>query len=280
MRFSQIGSLFTDGKAVPGQVNLDDINTTPLDEFPPGVYAGFTLPGGNRDVRHLAQLPVTVEVILCQRLLQPERAVLFELPAAGLGRPGIPAAAGINENIVLIAGTESGALNQLHIQLFILAHRFPAELHRGKALRHPSLRLLASLLAVISPEVTGISPDSLVKGSSQQLVNRLPVVLAGNIPQRDVNTADGVGDHRPTTIVEAPSIHFFIDNLDIQRVHPDEQPPQPGDIVVTHRRLNNRLGDMGRRVYLADAHNPLIGRYPDNARVLGRRSLILYLDFR
>ena len=69
-------------------------------------------------------------------------------------------------------------------------------------------------------------------------------------------------------IVDRALVHLPPQPADLERVLADEQGRQAGGDLVRGRRLDHRLGDVGRGIDLADADDAGIGVDADDQRVL------------
>ena len=131
-------------------------------------------------------------------------------------------------------------------------HQREARIEVAQRLVGEARRLALSRDAV---EPGGVGLHATAKGATQQLVDRLPVELAHDVPERDVDRADR-GDHRSLAAVVARHVvHAVPQHLGVERIAADHQRPQ--------RVLDHRGGDLGRleplRECLAPPDQPIVG---------------------
>ncbi len=104
----------------------------------------------------------------------------------------------------------------------------------------------------------GKAEDVLPAGAAQQLVDGHAQLLAQNVPERDVDGADGPGQHAAALVVVA-AIALLPDVLDAHGVHADQEAAEMLD------RLG--LGQLARRAAaFAQAVDALVGLDLDHER--------------
>ena len=105
--------------------------------------------------------------------------------------------------------------------------------------------------------------------AAEQIAERNAERLALDVPEGDVDAADGV-DHRAAAAeIDGGLVHLAPEPLDIERVLADQHFLQADHDGVGAGRVDDRFGDGRRGIGLADAGDPFIGVDEDDGRVLG-----------
>ncbi|MBA7655579.1 hypothetical protein ES703_63485 [subsurface metagenome] len=243
--FCEIGHPAGLGKPGVFHVYLDNIDATPFHKALVGKSACLAFTGGDGKRGNAGQFMVALYVLPVEWLLQEEHVVILELLCSFDGGIGVPAATGVDDEVVFLSQATPSPLHELQVQLFALAHRRPAELHRGKPFIHPSLSDFACRLAVGAEENAGVGAKLLMEGTAQELVDRLVIVLAGNVPEGNVNGGDGVADDAATPQPDIAGLEQVIDGPDVKRVHAGNQPGQAAGARSAQGSFNHRFYHVG-----------------------------------
>ena len=161
------------------------------------------------------------------------------------------------------------ALDVGAVRLLGLAEVLPAELEGGEARLLEAGRLLAGLDAVRPEEGGGVGADLGVGRAAQEVAERAAERLALDVPEGDVDAADGVDHRAAAAIVDRGLVHLVPEALDVERVLADQDLAQADHDRVGAGRLDDRLDDGRGGVGLADAGDALVGVDEDDGGVLG-----------
>ena len=94
-------------------------------------------------------------------------------------------------------------------------------------------------------------------------MDRLAHGLAEDVPERDVDAADGMHHRAPPAVDGGRLVHLVPEPSDLQRVLPDQDLAQAARGDGAERGVDDGLGDGGVGVDLADAGDALVGPDPD-----------------
>src|SRR5690606_14447575 len=131
----------------------------------------------------------------------------------------------------------------------------------GEAVFDIALRLLHCLfdqpVHVDEVQAGRIGLHRIPVGAADQLVHRLAAGLADDVPQGDVDAADGGDRHAAGAVVLDAVVQVLPYHFDIEGVAADD----PG----TELRIDEGLGDMGGPVAFAPAHDAVLRLDLDDA---------------
>ena len=243
---------------------------TTLDQLAETPERRVLLACSDPDVDGIGELRVRLVLIGLKRLFDPEDAKLLE----GTGdldrrlRVAAVSETRVDQHGHLVAASFNGSGCERNVMVGVLTLDTPAELDRGKAkfahlrdglahfgrrVRHQPRCVRAHLVALLA---------------AKQLVDRLTEGLPLDVPERDIDAADGVQRDAATADVDQPAVHLLPEPLDVHRIFSDEQFPQAvGDGVGTGG-VNNRLDRFRCRIDLTNAGNALVGVDKDDKIVL------------
>src|SRR5207249_10388627 len=138
---------------------------------------------------------VALEVVGVERLLQPGEVERLELPRAPDRGRGVPAQPRVHHQLEVLAQALAGGPDVGEVALLALPHRPPTELHGPEggccsaALRNGLAGQLAgdalSLRGRVAEQDGGVSAERLAEAAAEELVDRPPGRLAGDVPQGD-----------------------------------------------------------------------------------------------
>src|SRR4051794_34993317 len=257
--------------AAAGDVGLDQVDVTALDQLPEAPDRRVLLARGDADVDRVRQLGVGLVLVGQEGLLEPEDIVhllqlagdadralrVVDVPVAGVDQDRDGAGSGLDRR-----GRELDVLRR------VLAERSPAELDRGEALVAEPTDALAHLRRVVRHQHRGVRAHLVALLRAEQLAHRLALRLALDVPERDVDAADRVQRDPAAADVDQAAVHLLPEPLDVRRILTDEQVAEAVRDRVRARRLHQRAHRLGRGVDLADAGDALVRVDEDDEIVL------------
>ena len=174
-------------------------------------------------------------------------------------RARLPALADVDHEVEIIAAGLARRGDQGHVELGGLAQRPPAQLHRLESRLHLGLHGPGGIRRLIGHQGAGIGLHLVAPGAAEQRMDGLARRLAGDVPERDLDAADGMDRRPPPAVIERALVHLLPEPADLQRVLPDQQRGEPVAELVGGGRLDDRLGDGGRGIDLAQAGDAFVG---------------------
>jgi hypothetical protein len=146
--------------------------------------------------------------------------------------------------------TFAGTADQFEVELFTLAHRFPAELHGFVAARDPFAGDVTSFSSVATKEDACVGFDATVMFAAEQRVHGQAELLSFQIPERHVHSAHGGdGDGGASEILGAAQ-DFLPKALGFEGVFADEDFAQTAGNVVAEGGVDDSFDHFGRGVGL------------------------------
>ena len=254
--------------AASAHVGLHDVHSADAHEVIERSDARFAFARCDARGRACGKFSVAFKIVRLQGLLDPERVELAQHFLAEDSRLPVPAAAHVDHQIAVGSKRLAGGSNEITVELHIASERPPAELHRGEARLHPLLADLVGFLGRVAEEDAGVRAELGVVSAAEQAIDRLFVVLARDVPEGDVAARDGVYSRAEAAVVNRCAIHLVPERADVERILPDERVAQAVGDEVRHRRLDDRLGDVRRRVDFTRADNAFVGVDADDQIVL------------
>ena len=250
----------------PADVELDHVEGLGLDDLGEPVAGGLVLARGDRHRRIPPQRGVVPELVGHQGLLHPLHVELAQGPAHPPGVLQVPAHVGVGHDVDAVAHRGAQHLHQGHIAAQALGPVGravqEAHLHGLEPPPHVLGRLLDELVLVGEVEVAGVDRDLVPGPAAQQLEHRLAEVLAGQVPQGDVDRADREQGRALAPVGQGAAEHLVPEPGPVERVGPDQQPAQ----VL----LDDDAGGPGVVLAPARADQPAVGFDLHHAHGVGR----------
>ena len=200
------------------------------------------------------ELGVAVQLVRHHRLLQPAQVEGLEPREHALGVVQRPAHVGVGHDVDPVAHRFADGAHQVQVPLDARGpvHGPPAEaqLHGLVAFLLVALRLRGQLLERHAVQAARIDRDARLGAAAQQAVDGLPGRLAEQVPERDVERADG--DHADPLATEGHrlAVHELPEELQVPRVGPQQERLQ---VDVDHL-----LRDAGGEGCVADADEAVV----------------------
>nr|AIF26358.1 putative mandelate racemase [uncultured bacterium fosmid pJB190D12_contig II] len=246
------------GDAATGaDVRLRDVDAAGRQQVAEAVEGVLVLAARDRHRQLLPQLDVALQILRRDGFLVPPQVESGERPAEPQRLRTAVRVVGVDHQPDRLAldrladGLHAGdvvldAVAELHL------HQREAGVEVGERLVGEARRLARSRDAV---ETGGVGLNATAKGATQQLVDRLPVALAHDVPERDVDRADR-GDHRSLAAVVARHVvHAVPQHLGVERIAPHDERAQR---VLDHRGCDLR-GLEPLRERLTPPDQPVVG---------------------
>src|SRR5262249_6109752 len=130
----------------------------------------------------------------------------------------LPALADIDHQVEAVAAGLSRGGDQGQVQLRRPAERAPAELDGAEAGLELGLDDACRLRRSVRHEGAGIGPDPLAPGAAQEGMDGLSRRLARDVPQRDLDPADGMDRRTPPAEIKSAPVHLFPEAPDLERI--------------------------------------------------------------
>jgi len=118
-----------------------------------------------------------------------------------------------------------------------------------------------SLARILRHERAGVRGNLSAVGTAQQPVDWLASGLAAQIPQREIDRADGMDDSTSPTVDGGVPVHLVPDSLVIERVLTQHKVTQPLCVDVRRWGLDDRFKNRRRCVRLAHTGESLVGTH-------------------
>ena len=223
------------------------------------------------------------EVLGRHRLLEPGDVERLD-PAAEADRRGrIVGVVGVDHDGHLVADRAAHRLAQPHI---LVDPEAELELDRGKPLGDALVRLLDQIgeriAAALPIKAGGIGLDARAQRPAQQPMHRQPEMAGLQIPQRDVDRAQGLDREALLAVVAQPVVEALPDRLGRQRVGADQERLVEFDDRRGQARRAERLAPAAVAVLADDLDEaraaPLVPRLRIGERLGQRRFEDINLD--
>ena len=263
--------------AAAGEVNLDDVNFSPVHQLEVGEPVALLFPRRDADRGRLREFPVAFVVVGAQGLFQPEDVEFLETDGALDGGLRVPHQAGVNQQVGVGAQALSRATDQVHIGLGIAAHGVPAEFHRLKPAVAEAARKLEGLLGRRAEKRAGVTAELLVEAPAEEFPDGQSERLALDVPERHVDAAHGVDADAPSSGVDVGAVHLVPKVFGLEGVFAQDDFPQARGRGVRKGAFDYALHGQRRGVHFADAGDARVGRDLHNERVLAAVALFLHL---
>ena len=169
---------------------------------------------------------ITLAVVLLEGFLEPAKVEGLEQLGPLQGRFPIPGVTGVRHQVMVVTENVAGGLDVGDIHRRVFAEGFPAEFHRRQPQVDGVPRQLGGPFRRVAEQIAGVRTDAVAIPAAEQLVERLALYLATDVPQRDVHPADGVDRHAPASVAVRVVIHPLPEPLDVERVLPHQNVPQ------------------------------------------------------
>jgi hypothetical protein len=265
------------GEANAGHARLDDVDVTAVHHLEELVPRDEKLPDRYRNRRPVGHLAVAVDVVEPERRLDHPDVVLLQLVqhAESLLRR-LPAVADVDEQLDAVAGRLPGRLRELH-DVPVRRSAVVERLDLDGAKTEPAClldHLRRAPLRVVPVEGPGI--DGAVRGyrpaarAAEQLVDRLPLRLPLDVPQRDVDRCEHSDEQAAPPRHRGRSVREIPQPLRLQRIPTDQDVLDPLAPAVRPGRVDERLHRARRVVALAVADDSLVGVDANDERILHR----------
>ena len=208
---------------------------------------------GHVDLR--AQARVEVDLLRRERLLEPEDPARGEL-AAHPHRPlEAVAVRAVDDHVIPLARTAPRRVDRGQVVLGVAPE---PHLHPPEAVRDMPRGLGLELVDVVRPEEPARVGGAAVRRGAEQLPDRRTLLLAAQVPERDVEAADR-GDRRSLAAVPARQV-----------VEPAPEPLRLGRVAADQVRrevlLDDRLDEVGMAVGGPDPRLAAVGLDAGRAR--------------
>src|SRR5689334_16166372 len=131
-----------------------------VDERAERFASALGFPGGDRNGGTIAEPDIAVDIPWTQRFLEPGGLVFGELLRTAQSRARVPDATGVDQQRVVRPHSFTRAADKFQIELFALAHRFPAKFHRAISSFDPLPGDVPRLGSVASKENAGVGLDA------------------------------------------------------------------------------------------------------------------------
>src|SRR5918994_5634026 len=105
-------------------------------------------------------------------------------------------------------------------------------------------------------------------GTTQQAMDRLPEGFALDVPERDVDTTDGMDGRSLPPVVNRAAVELVPETVDLQRILPDQEMTQPAGDGVRRRSIDDRFHHRWQRIDLAEPGDPGVRLDADQQCVL------------
>src|SRR5262245_16771747 len=240
-------------------VRLHDVHGLARDRLAKTPAGELVLAAGDRHVERLRDLHVAVDVFRRYRLLEPFDVELLQAAAKPDGGRHAEAVIGIDHELDVVAD----CLAHREHALVVAPDGAEADLHldRLEAVLHVALGFLDGLrhqaVHVGEIEAGRVGMDLGAEGATDQLVDRLAARLADDVPQRDVDAADGRNRHAFRAVVLDPVVEVFPDHFRVERIAAEH--------ARRELRIDEGLRDRGGTVALAPAGDAVGGFDLDQA---------------
>src|SRR5262249_33353094 len=226
--------------------------------------------GRHEDVDLVGELSVCLVLIRLERLFQPAAAHLLHGPGDPCrGRDVCPVAEpGVDHDLDGLAARRPGGLREPYVVAGIFTQRPPAQLDGGEALLTQLDDRLLDLAFGVRHQPRGVSAHSGAAGGADQLTDGLAQRLALDVPERDVDAADGVYGDAPAAGVEDAAVHLAPQLLHTGWILADEGLSQAHRDRVGAGCLDHCVHHLGSRGHLADPDDPIVGAHSNDEVVL------------
>ena len=114
-----------------------------------------------------------------------------------------------------------------------------------------------------------VGENTVAPPSTQHLRQRLTPGLAANVPERDIDRADGVDDRAAAAMVAGRVVHAVPESLYVARILADQDLAQAHCMGMRARRLDDRPDDRWDAVHFGEARYALVGVHENHAVVVG-----------
>ena len=207
-----------------GHVRLNDVEGAAHEPGPEALAPRQHFAAGDRDRACLTQPDIVVERVAFERFLEPGDVVACQ-HLRGAHRPFEPvrpegvAAAGIDHQGAFHAGGVARGNHDGLVEAGVAAaaERPPADLERpepqGAELRHVAVHRLR-----LVHQQRAIGLDAVAVAPAEEPSDRLARGLAEDVPQRDVDAADGVGQGAAMAHPEGVLLQLLGDPLRLERI--------------------------------------------------------------
>ena len=209
-----------------GHIRLDDIDPAVLQKLGEPPAGRVLLAAGNARLDGISQFAVAGEVVRPERLLYPVRAIFFKAAYLADGVVRIrPAEPDIDHQLDVIPGGFTSGTHERHIEIGIAPEGSPAQLDRREATLDQTGHDRGGLLRGLGHQGAGVGADGRPVGSTEQAMDRLFKGFPFDVPQRDVDTADGMNRWPLPPVVDRAAVELVPQPVDLQRVLPEQQVP-------------------------------------------------------
>ena len=210
-----------------GLQNVDCMGVDDVGEWKLGVKA---FASGDRNADFASDFEEFADAFFGDGFFVEERTVLFEPVAEFDGVHHVKFGVGFDKNVDFFPDGRAdgrdagfGGRGSSFRDFVVVSLREGVELHGGVTHVDDDFSLFSVLFgsARIGVPAVGIDADFLSLGSSKQLVNRAVEDFAFEVPQRDVDPADG-GHREPPAFAGGVVVHIGPDRFGVERVAVDD----------------------------------------------------------
>lgn len=220
-------TFFADAAAL-GDVGLDNIEGAGLEPGLEGLAAGQDFSAGNGNAGILAQEDEIIEGIGMERFLEPGDLIISEhfrsaqSPFVVVGPESVAAAGIDHEEAVGSDGVASGADDRFVESGILSAERAPADFEGAKALGADALKMVNERLRSLHKN-GGVWLDAVAVTAAEEASDWLARGLAEDIPESDVDSADGVSESSTASEPKGVLMEFFRDAFGFESIFAQEQ---------------------------------------------------------
>lgn len=204
---------FADAAAL-GDIGLNNVEGAGLEPGLEGLTAGKDFSAGNGNAGVLAQEDKIIEGIGMEGFLEPGDLIVREHfrraqgPFVIVGPESVAAACIDHEEAIGSDGVASGADDRFVASVILTAERAPADFESAKALGTDALKVVSERLGSLH-ENGGVGLDAVAVTAAEEASDWLSRSLAEDIPESDVDSANGVSESSTATEPKGVLMEFF-----------------------------------------------------------------------
>ena len=237
-----------------GDVGLDHVDPSGVHEMSKAPAGDVLFAAGDASLDRIGELAIAGGVVRPEGFFHPVGTYLLETPHLADGVVGVrPAETDIEHQVDVVACRLAGGANEVDVEVGVATERTPAELDGGETALDQLADDLRCLVRGVWHQGAGVGADGGAMGTAEEAVDRLPEGLALDVPEGDVDAADGVHGRSLAAVVDRAAVELVPETVDLQRILAQQEVPQAAGDGVRRRRLDDGLHHRRQRIDLADA---------------------------